>query len=118
MPQNPYVIYGKIKKDDVLQNNVAVIIRNVTKSQEYTIQTNSVGEYAIDLGDTTKYSSGYANGDSVKVISLTAERETTINTSLFGEKLDINIKTFSMDLIIKKIIQKSTGTLVICYESQ
>lgn len=106
MPQNPYVIYGKIKKDGVLQNTVAVTIRNVTKSQECTIYTNNVGEYAIDLGDTTKYSSGYSNGDSVKVTTLTAERTTTVNTSLFGEQLDINIKTFSIDSVIKKTFLK------------
>ncbi len=91
MSQVPFVVYGRVKKDGQLQPGVSVTVRNVTKNQQATVQTNNVGEYAVDLGDTTKYSSGYSNGDSVEVSALGVSRSFTVNTSKWGEEVNIGL---------------------------
>ena len=96
MSQVPFVVYGRVKKDGVLQAGANVTVRNASKNQQYTVQTNNVGEYAVDLGDTTKFSSGYSNGDTVQVTALGCTKQFTVDTDKWGE--EVNITLYEIDL--------------------
>ncbi len=78
--QNPYVIYGTIKRNGSLQTGVTVTVRNDSKSQEYAVLTNSGGKYWMDLGDVSKFPSGYSENDVILVTSVTV----TISSSVTG----------------------------------
>lgn len=96
MSQVPFVVYGRVKKDGVLQAGANVTVRNASKNQQYTVQTNNVGEYAVDLGDTTKFSSGYEDGDTVQVTALGCTKQFTVDTDKWGE--EVNITLYEIDL--------------------
>ena len=100
MSQVPFVVYGRVKKDGVLQANVNVTVRNASTSEQCIVQTNNVGEYAVDLGDATKFSSGYSNGDTVQVSALDCTREFTVDTSKWGEEVNINLYEISLSLTV------------------
>ena len=64
-PLDPYIIYGTITIDEVLQNNILITIENITNGGNGTINSNINGQYIYD--DLAQLSLGYSNGDTIKV---------------------------------------------------
>jgi len=97
--QEPYPIWGVIESGGVKQATIAVTIRNVTKAEEYTTQTNDVGEYAIDLGDATKFPSGYADGDQIRVSvsTLNIKGETSVDLTNYPEGRRVDLALWQID---------------------
>ena len=60
-----YVIYGVVKKNGVLQASENVTIRNDTRSEEHTVQTDADGKYSITLTRTDWFPSGCYDGDII-----------------------------------------------------
>jgi hypothetical protein len=108
--QLPFVVYGRIKKDGVLQAGENVTVKNISKNQQYTIQTNSAGEYTIDLGDTTKFSNGYSNGDTVQVSSIGCSKQFTVDTSKWGEEVNISVWEISANINVNVAASMATAT--------
>jgi len=86
----PYVIYGVVKQDGTPVQDQSVTVKNISKNEQYIVQTDNEGEYAVDLGDQTKFPSGYSNGDSITVTCWGVERSGTVDTSTWGERFDFN----------------------------
>jgi len=115
--QQPFVIYGKVNRNSSFLANEAVTIRNDTKAEEYTTYTNTVGEYGVDLADTTKFPSGYSDGDLILVTSINITRSTTVDVSLPGREVNIYAQIRSeislvIDVTVKKIEKLYVETIV------
>lgn len=106
VPQFPYLIRGVVQKNGVDQVGVDVAIKNVTKSEEHTRKTDSNGKYWVDLGDSTKYTSGYSDNDSitVTVVALDIQKSTTVDIAILAGRV-INI-----NLIIVELTETVEGT--------
>lgn len=87
----PYTIYGVIKRDGVVQNAENVTVRNDTKAQEHTVQTNNVGEYNATITRTDWYASGCDNGDTIKITALGITKTIVINTTTYPWGMVANI---------------------------
>lgn len=109
MSQVPFVVYGRIKKDGVLQAGANVTVRNASKNQQCTVQTNNVGEYAVDLGDTTKFSSGYSNNDTIQVSALGCTRQFTVDTSKWGEEVNITLYEINLSFTVNVAASKAVS---------
>ena len=108
----PYVIYGICSLNGVLQTSANVVVRNVTKSEQSTVVTNSAGEFAIDLNDLNRYPSGYAVGDSITATCATIAAAGVIDAS-WGLKLDIRGRTWTADALFRKTRTQTLSTDVL-----
>ena len=74
MPNNmPFIVHGIVRdsSDDVM-SNVRVTVRNERTNETHYKDTNTLGEYVIDLANLT---SGYATGDICTVFCLYTNQE-------------------------------------------
>ena len=86
-----YVIYGVVKKNGVLQASENVTIRNDTRSEEHTVQTDADGKYSITLTRTDWFPSGCYDGDIIKVTSLNVTSQITIDIAIYPDKQKVDI---------------------------
>lgn len=66
-PQDPYFIRGTITKDGVGQASETVTVRNDTKGEQDTCETNAQGHFIFMLNDLD---TDYEDGDSIEVTAL------------------------------------------------
>jgi len=99
--QAPFLIYGHVKKNGVDQAGISVTVKDETNNESSVVVTNVNGFYAIDLGDITRYPSGYGITDNIKA-SCTVEgayiyKTTTVSTALMGRELHLLLTTKEID---------------------
>ena len=79
--QTPYVIWGVVKNQGEVQVGATVTVRNDTKGEESNFTTQMGGIYAANLGDKSKFTTDYADSDSIKVTYSGVTHETTVDIS-------------------------------------
>lgn len=108
---DPYVVYGKIRKDGVLQSGASVTVRNDTRSQEAVLTTNAIGEYAVSLADATKgFTVAWQVGDTVKVTYNGIEKTHVIASGESGYEFLINLWEIAKDAVSKGTAQQAPET--------
>ena len=90
---HPYIIYGYVKKDGVVQAAENVLVRNETKSEEYTVVTDGGGYYNVTITSTDWYASSCDNNDEIRVTALSKMATVTVNDTTYpwGIQVDINV---------------------------
>ena len=100
MPQFPYPVYGTVTIYGTPQVGTTVVVRNITKNEEFSKQTDANGFYLVDLADLP---TDYENGDTIRVTATGRYEEFTLNTSVPSKLINIAIvmvdRSFSLDIL-------------------
>ncbi len=83
----PYSVYGKVRRDGVLLEDVDVVLENLEKGYSKEIETNNVGEFVWNLANWGVYDTG----DRIRATY--EDHSVTGYVSGGGLSLDINIIT-------------------------
>lgn len=95
MSQNlPYIAYGIIKdSSSVALSGVKVQARNDTNGETISVNTNSSGQYAMDLGNLT---SGYDNNDRITIVSASGLESKSSSFLISSNTHEVNL-TLAVD---------------------
>ncbi len=106
-PLNPYIIYGTVTINGVVQEELIVTITNLTAGGSGTTTTDASGNYIYD--DLSQLSLGYTSGDSIQVSVSGASK---IFTSAEPEEKLINFIFITQSLSDTVSISDSTTQLI------
>jgi len=92
----PYSIYGTIKNynGELAGQGINVTVINERTAENKTVLTNIDSQYIVDL---STLSSGYSNGDSIKIVALKGEQIGIAYTSI-----DLDTGSSQADVILSK----------------
>ncbi len=96
VPPNPYVVYGTVTVDGVLQSGITVTIICVYGEYPITTTTDSSGNYIFD--DLAQLPYGYSIGDTVEV-SISGASKSFIAGFPEENQIDFNVYNESITLL-------------------